>query len=124
MNCPYCSNPVPPGVNNCPSCGAAVSQPQQAAPAQPFPQNMQRPIPSVQKSVGTAQILACLIPGLGQIYNGQVVKGIVIILANIILASATFGISGIVILILAVIDAGNIAKKLNEGRTVGEWEFF
>ncbi|MBE6406057.1 MAG: hypothetical protein E7040_08555 [Lentisphaerae bacterium] len=85
---------------------------------------MQRPIPSVQKSVGTAQILACLIPGLGQIYNGQVVKGIVIILANIILASATFGISGIVILILAVIDAGNIAKKLNEGRTVGEWEFF
>ena len=31
MNCPYCDNPLPPNVGECPSCGARVQQqPQQA----------------------------------------------------------------------------------------------
>ena len=29
MNCPYCDNPVPPNVGECPSCGARVQQPPQ-----------------------------------------------------------------------------------------------
>lgn len=33
MNCPYCNNPVPPEVNNCPSCGAPVEM--QTAPVMP-----------------------------------------------------------------------------------------
>ena len=27
MNCPYCNNPVPPGTNSCPACGAPVENP-------------------------------------------------------------------------------------------------
>lgn len=26
MKCPYCNNPIPVGVNNCPNCGAPVQQ--------------------------------------------------------------------------------------------------
>lgn len=141
MNCQYCNNPIPPGVRNCPSCGATVQpQPQQfqqappyqmQQPRQPYQQPyQQQPFqpqpgqPYEQKSAALAMILSCLIPGLGQIYNGQIAKGVVIILANILLAFVTFGFSGIIILIVAIIDAGNIAGKINSGRKVDDWEFF
>ena len=50
MNCPYCDNPLPPDVSQCPSCGAAV-RPQPAAPQQsvpPPPQQQYAPPPQQQ----------------------------------------------------------------------------
>ena len=131
MNCQYCQCPLPPGVKNCPGCGAP-------APVSACPQNSQlpqNPVPGMEggqntvnakavKSVGLAQFLSCLLPGLGQIYNGQVLKGIAVICANVLIASATVGFGYLAVLVAAIIDAGKIAKKINEGKAVGEWEFF
>src|SRR6185503_17543412 len=44
-------------------------------------------------SVGTAVLLALLITGLGQIYNKQGMKGLVILLISVVLAVCTCGIS-------------------------------
>ena len=51
MNCPYCDNPVPPNVSQCPSCGAQVRQEyqQQYPPQYQYPpQQPQQPPPQYQ----------------------------------------------------------------------------
>jgi hypothetical protein len=40
------------------------------------------------------------------------------------IASATVGFGSLAVLLVAIIDAGKIAEKINAGKTVGEWEFF
>jgi hypothetical protein len=57
-------------------------------------------------------------------YLGQVIKGVVILVAGIVLSTVTSGIAGLPVWIVAMIDANNIAKKLASGRPVGQWEFF
>ena len=66
----------------------------------------------------------CCIAGLGQILLGQTVKGIVLLLASIAFAVLTMGMSVFVMWPAMGIDAYLIAKKLKEGNTVGQWEFF
>ena len=73
-------------------------------------------IPPSGKSASTALILSCLIAGLGQIYLGQTLKGLIILA----LTCATGPIGWIV----GMIDAYSIGKKLEAGQSVGEWEFF
>jgi TM2 domain-containing membrane protein YozV len=64
-----------------------------------------------------AMILSVLLcGGAGQIYLGQVTKGIVIIVVSFF----TCGIGWI----LGTIDAYLIAQRLKEGKSVDEWEFF
>ena len=147
MNCPYCENAIPVGQTKCPACGAPVpasvlqqqqqQQQQQAYPPQqpyqqqPYQQPQQQPViinnyngGGVKKSPSTAGCLSFLICGLGQMYNGQVLKGIVLLVACAVLGAATAGIGAAVIWIVGIIDASNIAKKINAGKQVGPWEFF
>ena len=68
-----------------------------------------------------ALVLSLLLAGgAGQIYLGQVTKGIVLILATVI----TCGIIGLITVPLGTIDAYLIAQRLKEGKSVDEWEFF
>ena len=120
MNCQYCQNSIPEGATSCPSCGAAVQQ-QPQAPVQPQQQPQQQ---LNTKSVFIAQLLSCVLCGLGQMYNGQVVKGLVCFLVCIVVGVFTGGIGGGIIWFLTVIDARKIAQKINAGRAVGPWEFF
>lgn len=76
------------------------------------------------KSPGTAVLLSCLLSGGGQIYLGQVTKGIVIILVALFLGVFSYGGLTLAINILSMIDANAIGKKLLDGRPVGQWEFF
>ncbi|MBR2509878.1 MAG: hypothetical protein IKB71_09035 [Lentisphaeria bacterium] len=76
------------------------------------------------KSPFLAELLSCLIVGVGQMYNGQVAKGVVLLIATAIIGSATFGIGYFVLWLIAIIDAGKIARKINAGKVVGDWEFF
>ena len=46
-------------------------------------------VPAGTHSVGTAVLLALLITGLGQLYNKQAMKGLVILVASVILAVFT-----------------------------------
>lgn len=70
-----------------------------------------------QKSAGVAAVLSALINGLGQIYNGQIFKGIIIIIIQLINGALTFILIGYVFLpivwLYAVIDAYRSAEKIN-----------
>jgi hypothetical protein len=68
-------------------------------------------------------ILSLLVPGLGQMVLGQTAKGIVLLVAGLVLGATTcFG--GLVIWGVAVVDAYQIGKKLQSRRPVAQWEFF
>lgn len=71
-----------------------------------------------------ALLSGCCIAGLGQIVLGQVAKGIALLLGNFVLAFMTVGFSAAVTWPLMGIDAYLVAKKLQKGQPVGEWEFF
>lgn len=122
MKCQYCDNPVPDNVNNCPSCGAPVERVQKSSvqPQRPAGQQPQRP--AVVKNPTVAVLLSCLVVGLGQMYNGQIVKGIVLLGVSIGVC-VIFPYLSCVCWVVAMIDAYKIANKLNDGKTVGEWEF-
>lgn len=69
-------------------------------------------------------IASFFIPGLGQMIMGQVKKGLVLLAISLFLGLVTFGIIGFILMIVATVDAVKIAKKLQAGRAVEEWEFF
>jgi TM2 domain-containing membrane protein YozV len=70
-----------------------------------------------QKNAGLAAVLSFFIPGLGQIYNGEIVKGIIIIIVQIIngfLAAIIVGfITGAIVWIWAIYDAYKTAERIN-----------
>lgn len=91
---------------------------------QPLPgQYIQLP-PGLHSVVPAVVLNLCCITGFGQIYNKQIMKGIVILLSSLCLSAITYGIAGAAIAIAAIVDAYMIARKLEAGRPVGEWEFF
>ena len=69
-------------------------------------------------------LLSFLLVGLGQMIMGQVAKGIVMLIGAIILAIFTFGVSSLITTPISIIDAVLIAKKKQQGKQVGDWEFF
>ncbi len=70
------------------------------------------------KNPALAAILSFLINGLGQVYNGQIGKGILIFVIQIVNALLTTVIIGFVTLpivwIWSIYDAYKVAQKLNE----------
>jgi len=68
-----------------------------------------------RKEPGLALLLSLLIPGLGQIYNGDVGKGIAFMIAFFVLI--WIGV-GIVFWIWAMIDAHQVATNINFGRRI------
>ena len=80
-----------------------------------------------------AALLSVIVLGLGQIILGQAGKGIAL-LAGSVLVSTVLLIGGLLIFfpccllpfvpIIPAVDAFLIAKKLKEGQSVGEWDFF
>ena len=77
---------------------------------------------SPPKSPVLALVLSFLLAGgAGQIYLGQVTKGIVIIVAALLLSCIGIG---LIVWIVGIIDAYMIGQKLERGQPVGEWEFF
>ncbi len=71
-----------------------------------------------EKNPTLAAILSLLLNGLGQIYNGQVGKGIFIFciqIVNALLTSVFIGFfTGAIVYIWSVYDAYAVAKRLNE----------
>jgi TM2 domain-containing membrane protein YozV len=67
-----------------------------------------------------AAVLSFLIPGLGQIYNGQILKGLVIVVVQIINAALTNVLIGFItypiVLVYAVYDAYRTAERINAGQ--------
>lgn len=57
-------------------------------------------------------------------YLGQIMKGVAILLGGIVLSTVTGCVLGLPIWIAAMIDAYKIGKRLENGETVGQWQFF
>ncbi|MCS3901013.1 DUF5683 domain-containing protein [Methanococcus voltae] len=74
------------------------------------------------KSPALAAILSFFIPGLGQIYNGEIIKGIIIIVLFVISFFAIAILIGFIMLpivwLYAVCEAYNTANKINRGYIV------
>jgi TM2 domain-containing membrane protein YozV len=72
------------------------------------------------KSAGLAAILSFFISGLGQIYNGQILKGLVIIVVQIINGALTTILIGwiplAIVWVWAIIDAYREAERINARR--------
>lgn len=70
-------------------------------------------------------LLSIFIGGwVGNIMNGQVTKGIVVLVANILLGVVTCGFALIITWPVSLIDAILGARKVEQGHKLGEWEMF
>lgn len=75
-----------------------------------------------EKSSGIAVVLSFFIPGLGQIYNGQIGKGIIIIILGVVFAALIFILVGIpfyiVLWVYSMYDAYKFAEAThNKGKS-------
>jgi TM2 domain-containing membrane protein YozV len=106
--CPECGKPLEvPGANFCSFCGAVVN------PAAYSSSGIQTP--RYQKSPILAVACSCLIPGLGQVYNGETGKGFAIFFG------ALFGlfvllIPGLIFWFYSLSNAYSTARKMNNGQ--------
>jgi TM2 domain-containing membrane protein YozV len=77
------------------------------------------------KSPALAALLSFLLVGMGQIYLGQVEKGLTMLGAVLLLMlTVTLGQLGFVILLFNVLDAFLLARRIEAGKPVLRWEFF
>ncbi|MCA1687424.1 MAG: hypothetical protein LC714_02240 [Actinobacteria bacterium] len=69
------------------------------------------------KSAGLAAVLSFFISGLGQIYNGQILKGLITIVVQVINGALTTILIGwiplAIVWVWAIIDAYREAEKIN-----------
>lgn len=87
--------------------------------------------PLPPKSVALAAVLG-LLPGAGQMYVGQVAKGASLLLVSFIayigLGLLTSGLYCLciapIVPFLSALDAGYVARRVNEDGEVEEWRFF
>ncbi|HDY68138.1 MAG TPA: hypothetical protein ENH85_10135 [Candidatus Scalindua sp.] len=77
-----------------------------------------------QKNPGVATVLSFFFMGLGQIYNGQIGKGIIFIILYAISIALMFVIVGFIttpiLWIWGLVDANKSAKKINEEMAQGK----
>lgn len=102
----------------CPSCGKnprELSRAQKLEQAKELAAAARRPAPTLttgRKSPGIAAALSFVIPGLGQLYNEQIFKGVAVLLAAIAgLYLCVF--PGLGVWLLGIFDAYGSAQKIN-----------
>jgi TM2 domain-containing membrane protein YozV len=109
--CSNCGSQIDAKAEICPDCG--VRQPGST---------VYQGSAFQEKNPGLAAVLSALFVGLGQIYNGQIGKGLILILAYIISWALMLLIIGFIttplIWIFGIYDAYNTAKKINTGEIV------
>jgi TM2 domain-containing membrane protein YozV len=129
MNCTRCGSEIPPGDSVCVQCGRKLYF------TGDTPYYSMAPVTS--SAVGTviepsdppkkafiALLLSMFVVGVGQIYLGQVFKGLSIFIAAVMMAIVTMGVAALAVWMVAMIDAYIIGKKLERGRSVRRWEWF
>ena len=112
--CGNCGQAVNANQAICLACGVSLQQ--KSSSSFNFKIDSKNTVQPSGKSASTAVILSCLLPGLGQIYLGQTLKGLAIL--GLALLTNVIG------WVVGMVDAAKIGKKLEAGQSVGEWEFF
>jgi TM2 domain-containing membrane protein YozV len=107
--CPHCgkvSNEESPRF--CSGCGARMDGSTPAGyPGYPAP-------PRPEKNQMTAGFCSTVLPGLGQVYNGETGKGFAIFLLTLA-GLALFIIPGLIVWLYGIYDAYNVSGKMNTG---------
>lgn len=120
--CPNCKTENEDGSKFCINCSSGLSSSDSGRVGSAVSTTSSAIAPAQAKNPIASLLLSLLLAGgAGQIYNGQVIKGIAII-AGYFLLSWTC----LVPLALSVyggLDAYAQAFKINEGKTLGDWEF-
>ncbi|MBI1331327.1 MAG: hypothetical protein GC165_00445 [Armatimonadetes bacterium] len=76
------------------------------------------------QSVGLAALFSILLTGGGQMYNGQVAKGLTILFGGIFISCLTGGYMALPVIIFALVDAIVVAQRLYRGECIDAWKFF
>ena len=101
----------------CSSCGAVIKEQAEVCPECGVRQ--QSASSTEEKNPVLAAVLSFIIPGAGQIYNGQIARGavfLVVFFINILLAFVLIGVfTQLITVVIAVYDAYNQAQKINAG---------
>jgi TM2 domain-containing membrane protein YozV len=95
-SCPQCGTSYPYENEVCPSCGYQVP---------PSP-------PCTEKNPWLAALLSVFFFGAGQAYNGQIQKGIALLIL-VFLGLFVFLVPGILVWAYGIYDAANSARKMN-----------
>jgi len=104
-------------VKICPTCGNSLAVGEMRS------ENSRESVPT--KSPALAGLLSFLMVGMGQIYIGQIEKGLTMIAVVLLLiVTVVLGPLGLLILLFNVIDAFMLARTINKGRTISKWQFF
>ena len=116
MYCQNCGSQLPDSAKFCDRCGAKVGSATEQNSSQ-TEYNMAS-IMVNKKSEALSLILSLLIPGLGQIYNGQIKKGAIMLVAAIVCAFVMFlffplAFLYLVLWIYGMYDAFKDAKEYN-----------
>ena len=117
MYCQNCGSQLPDSAKFCDRCGAKVGSATEQNSSQ-TEYNMAS-IMVNKKSEALSLILSLLIPGLGQIYNGQVKKGAIMIVAAVVCSFVMFlffplAFLYLVLWIYGMYDAFKDAKEYNQ----------
>ena len=111
MFCTKCGVANRENANFCKACAAPLNL---GVIAQPSPQTL---VINATKSPGLAAVLSFFICGLGQIYNGQILKGIFMIVIYGLSVALTFVLIGLIttpiLWIFGMVDAYRTAERFN-----------
>ena len=109
--CTHCGYKINPFVKNCNSCGSKIDSKARVCP------NCGAKV--IHKSPILAVVLSFIFPGLGQLYNNQFHKGLILIIANIISYLLCLIFIGLILVLLiwvyGMYDAFVSAQALNNG---------
>ena len=141
--CAGCGNECGEESTVCSGCGRVLRSAPEA------PDEGRKAVRPNGRSAALAAILSCFLPGLGQLDLGQAAKGAVMFVVHLVwfpvwflaggllFSSIIIVMGGVGVVLLPVrwaayllpwlailVDAARIGRKLERGRSVGEWEFF
>jgi hypothetical protein len=91
----------------------------------PVPETSEMVYPSVPpKNPLKAFLLSFLVIGIGQMYAGQVTKGVALFILALIISVLIVPYAVLGVWIISVFDAYYVARKLRRGFPVRQWEWF